>query len=88
MKEAKQICPDVVVVLGEDLTRFRNASKVLYAFLSRFSWSNKAERLGFDEVSDWLRIRGENNRSAFALQPGGVAAQPQIHSLSRYKDSS
>ncbi|KAI4679272.1 hypothetical protein J4E81_010525 [Alternaria sp. BMP 2799] len=31
--EAKKVCPDVVIVLGEDLTRFRNASKELYAFL-------------------------------------------------------
>jgi DNA polymerase iota len=27
--EAKKVCPDVVIVLGEDLTRFRNASKQL-----------------------------------------------------------
>ncbi|KAF2190830.1 DNA/RNA polymerase, partial [Zopfia rhizophila CBS 207.26] len=50
IKEAKRICPDVVIVLGEDLTRFRNASKELYAFLRGFSWNSKVERLGFDEV--------------------------------------
>jgi DNA polymerase iota len=48
--EAKKVCPDVVIVLGEDLTRFRNASKQLYAFLSSFSWNSRCERLGFDEV--------------------------------------
>ena len=37
-------------MLGEDLTRFRNASKELYLFLRTFSWNQKAERLGFDEV--------------------------------------
>jgi hypothetical protein len=52
--EAKKVCPDVVIVLGEDLTRFRNASKQLYAFLSSFSWNSRAERLGFDEV--WLDV--------------------------------
>jgi DNA polymerase iota len=48
--EARKVCPDVVVVLGEDLTRFRNASKELYAFLRSFSWNSRCERLGFDEV--------------------------------------
>ena len=51
IKDAKRICPDVVIVLGEDLTRFRDASKALYGFLQAFSWSRKVERLGFDEVS-------------------------------------
>ena len=51
VKEARKVCPDVIIVLGEDLTRFRNASKELYAFLTAFAWSNKVERLGFDEVS-------------------------------------
>ncbi|KAF2447285.1 DNA/RNA polymerase [Karstenula rhodostoma CBS 690.94] len=54
IKEAKQICPDVVIVLGEDLTRFRNASKELYAFLRSFSWNSRCERLGFDEV--WMDV--------------------------------
>ncbi|ERF74232.1 hypothetical protein EPUS_03422 [Endocarpon pusillum Z07020] len=48
--EAKKVCPDVVIVLGEDLTRFRNASKELYSFLRKSIWSGQAERLGFDEV--------------------------------------
>ncbi len=42
-------------MLGEDLTRFRDASKVLYNFLRAYSWSDKVERLGFDEVRDWGR---------------------------------
>ena len=50
IKDAKKACPDLVIVLGEDLTRFRNASKELYDFLRAFMWSQKAERLGFDEV--------------------------------------
>ncbi|RDW75572.1 DNA polymerase [Coleophoma crateriformis] len=48
--EARQICPDVVIVLGENLEPFRNASKALYHFLETFTWSGKVERLGFDEV--------------------------------------
>jgi len=52
--EAKRVCPDAVIVLGEDLTKFRDASKTLYNFLRAFVWSDKAERLGFDEV--WLDV--------------------------------
>ncbi|KIV98154.1 hypothetical protein PV10_01834 [Exophiala mesophila] len=50
--EAKRICPEAVIILGEDLTRFRNASKDLYKYLQSSVWSGRAERLGFDEV--WL----------------------------------
>ncbi|QSZ33355.1 hypothetical protein DSL72_002943 [Monilinia vaccinii-corymbosi] len=48
--DAKRICPDVVIVLGEELGRFRDASRMLYQHLEKFSWSGKVERLGFDEV--------------------------------------
>ncbi|KAM0494515.1 hypothetical protein ACHAQF_007762 [Verticillium nonalfalfae] len=47
---ARKICPDLVVVEGEDLTPFRDVSKSLYAFLRGHSWSGKVERLGLDEV--------------------------------------
>lgn len=50
IKDAKRICPDVVIVLGEDLTRFRNASKDLYSFVKDFIWGGRVERLGFDEL--------------------------------------
>ncbi|OMP85448.1 hypothetical protein BK809_0004118, partial [Diplodia seriata] len=33
-----------VIVLGEDLTRFRNASKDLHRFLRQFSWNGRVER--------------------------------------------
>ena len=52
--EAKKICPEVVIVLGEDLTKFRDASKMLYKYLESFTWNNKVERLGMDEV--WLDV--------------------------------
>ena len=48
--EARKVCPDVIIILGEDLTRFRNASKDLYNFLRGFVWGQRVERLGFDEV--------------------------------------
>ena len=51
IKDAKRICPDVVVVLGEDLTKFRDVSKELYSFIRGFVWGERVERLGFDELS-------------------------------------
>lgn len=54
IKDAKRICPDVIIELGEDISRFRDASKELYGFLKSFSWNDKVERLGFDEV--WMDV--------------------------------
>ena len=51
VREAREKCPDVIIELGEDLTRFRNASKDNYNFLRGYVWSNRVERLGFDEVN-------------------------------------
>jgi DNA polymerase iota len=50
IKEARKSVPDVIIVLGEDLTRFRDASKALYNFLATFTWNGRIEKLGFDEV--------------------------------------
>lgn len=61
IKEAKRICPDVVIILGEDLTKFRDASKSLYVFLRAFLWGSKIEKLGFDEVG--------NSRAAAGILP-------------------
>ena len=51
IREAKQICPELLVVLGEDLSRFRDASKDLYHFLRPVVWGGRVEKLGLDEVS-------------------------------------
>lgn len=48
--EAKKLCPELVLMDGEDLTPFRDMSKILYGFLKSHSWNDKVERLGFDEV--------------------------------------
>ena len=56
VREARRTCPEVIIALGEDLTRFRNASKDNYDFLRQYSWSNKVERLGFDEVNCVLSL--------------------------------
>lgn len=50
ISEAKKLCPELVLVDGEDLSAFRDVSKRLYGLLRTYSWSNKAERLGLDEI--------------------------------------
>ncbi|GIZ40762.1 hypothetical protein CKM354_000408900 [Cercospora kikuchii] len=54
VKDAKRMCPDLIIKLGEDISKFRDASKELYSFIKSFSWNDKVERLGFDEV--WLDV--------------------------------
>ena len=51
VRDARKVCPDVIIALGEDLTRFRNASKDNFDFLRKYAWSDQVERLGFDEVN-------------------------------------
>jgi hypothetical protein len=48
--DARRICPDVIIELGEDISRFRDASKELYGFVKEYTWNGRVERLGFDEV--------------------------------------
>jgi len=50
INEARRQCPDLVIVLGEDLTLFRDESKANFLFLKQFVWSGRIEKLGFDEV--------------------------------------
>ncbi|KAI1471915.1 DNA/RNA polymerase [Daldinia caldariorum] len=50
ISDALKICPGLVVLSGEDLTPFRDASKRLWSFLRSHSWSDRVERLGLDEV--------------------------------------
>lgn len=50
VSEAKRLCPELVLVDGEDLTPFRDMSKTLFNFFKTFSWNHKVERLGLDEV--------------------------------------
>ncbi|KAK8170925.1 hypothetical protein BKA80DRAFT_186233, partial [Phyllosticta citrichinensis] len=74
VKEAKRICPDLVIVLGEDLTRFRDASKALYRFVRAFSWNGRVERLGFDEVSQlWLDVTDQIDYNVTLLNPHDLA---------------
>jgi DNA polymerase iota len=42
----------VIIELGEDISRFRDASKELYGFVKEYTWNGRVERLGFDEVCE------------------------------------
>ncbi|KAH6676080.1 impB/mucB/samB family protein [Plectosphaerella plurivora] len=50
ISDAKKVCPDIVIIEGEDLTPFRDVSKTIWSFLRSHSWNDKVERLGLDEV--------------------------------------
>lgn len=50
ISEAQKVCPDLVIVNGEDLTPFRDVSKKLWSMLRSHSWNGRVERLGLDEV--------------------------------------
>lgn len=50
VSEAKRMCPELVLMDGEDLTPFRDTSKILFNHFKTISWNHKVERLGFDEV--------------------------------------
>ncbi|BCR83440.1 putative DNA polymerase iota [Aspergillus chevalieri] len=50
IQDARQVCPDAVIVLGEDLTQFRDVSKELFLYLRSLIWGDRVERLGFDEL--------------------------------------
>ena len=79
LSEAKKACPELVLVSGEDLTRFRDASKELYNFFQEAVWSERSERLGLDEVyldvSDVVDLNvgtlnaNDLSRSFFQLSP-------------------
>ncbi|KAK9479793.1 hypothetical protein V1514DRAFT_327400 [Lipomyces japonicus] len=48
--EAIETCPEMRIVNGEDLSRYRDASKELWQFVKLIIWQGKVERLGFDEL--------------------------------------
>ncbi|KAK3585277.1 hypothetical protein CHS0354_040221 [Potamilus streckersoni] len=59
VKDAKEKCPNLVLVSGEDLTHYRQMSYQISEFLTRYS--SEVERLGFDEnfidITDMVQQR-------------------------------
>jgi DNA polymerase iota len=49
ISDAKKVCPELILVDGEDLSAFRDVSKKMYGLLKSYSWNKKIERLGLDE---------------------------------------
>ncbi|EGO56672.1 hypothetical protein NEUTE1DRAFT_84109 [Neurospora tetrasperma FGSC 2508] len=75
---ALAICPDLVIVDGEDLTPFRDVSKRLYALLRSYSWNDRVERLGLDEVwmdHSWFCLDNKDPEKGFAFNARGFAGQ-------------
>lgn len=72
ISEAKKACPDLVLADGEDLSAFRDVSKKLYGLLRSYSWSNKVERLGLDEI--FLDVTDLVNFNLALLNPNALSA--------------
>ena len=49
LKEAKRLCPEIIIINGEDLDKYREASQNIFHFLVS-NFTPKCERLGFDET--------------------------------------
>ncbi|XP_062984316.1 DNA polymerase iota isoform X3 [Elgaria multicarinata webbii] len=68
VREAKEKCPDLVLVNGEDLTKYREISYKVTALLEEFT--PLVERLGFDEnfvdITDIVEIRLEQWKKEFS----------------------
>ncbi|KAK2065972.1 impB/mucB/samB family protein [Colletotrichum caudatum] len=71
--DAKKLCPDLVIIEGEDLTPFRDMSKRLFGFLRGYSWNNKVERLGFDEVFMGTDVTDIINYNMFCLNRASLS---------------
>ncbi|RUP43481.1 hypothetical protein BC936DRAFT_137102 [Jimgerdemannia flammicorona] len=48
--DALKCCPELVIVNGEDLDRYRAASKKVFHLARSLVWGEKVERLGMDEL--------------------------------------
>ncbi|KAI5466875.1 hypothetical protein BGZ63DRAFT_410011 [Mariannaea sp. PMI_226] len=68
--EAKRVCPQLVLVDGEDLTPFRDTSKILFDFFKSHSWNGLLERLGFDEV--FMDVTDIVNYNIFCLNKSSL----------------
>ncbi|CCG80959.1 putative DNA polymerase iota [Taphrina deformans PYCC 5710] len=53
LTDAKRCCPDLIIVNGEDIQRYRDASKAVFRHV-RALVGEKVERLGMDEL--WLDV--------------------------------
>lgn len=73
VKAAREMCPDMVLVNGEDLTNYRNMSYKISGYLQQYC--PLVERLGFDEnfldITQLVKDRIQNNSSSNPLAVAG-----------------
>ncbi|SPO22392.1 related to DNA Polymerase iota (POLI) [Ustilago trichophora] len=50
IKDALKICPEMVLVNGEDLTYFRQVSSQVWRLVRSIVWEKRVEKLGMDEL--------------------------------------
>lgn len=73
LAEAQRICPDLVLVRGEDLTPYRKMSAAIFEVLQRFG--GRVEKLGMDE--NYLDV-GELVAERLAAEPSSAAAAAAV----------
>lgn len=61
LSTALETCPDLIVINGEDLTPYRNASQEIRKHVSSFVFNNRVEKLGLDEFFLDLTVQVENH---------------------------
>jgi len=50
VKEAKRLCPELILVNGEDLSQYRRFSRAITRLVKSIIWDRQVERLGMDEL--------------------------------------
>ncbi|CAK7567010.1 MAG: hypothetical protein SEPTF4163_004967 [Sporothrix epigloea] len=81
--EARRICPDMVLVDGEDLTPFRDVSKQLYRLVrDAVGPAAPVERLGLDEVFVDATALVDANYERIFLQPVDIPLSNELFLLS------
>ncbi|CAK7265919.1 hypothetical protein SEPCBS119000_001757 [Sporothrix epigloea] len=83
ISEARRICPDMVLVDGEDLTPFRDASKQLYRLVrDAVGPAAPVERLGLDEVFVDATALVDANLDRFHSRPLDTPLSDELFLLS------
>ena len=72
LREAKKILPDIKVVNGEDLTKYRDASREIRALVKQYITSKRVEKLGLDEIFVDITDQIENHVKDLQIVSGQV----------------
>jgi DNA polymerase iota len=77
--EAKKLCPEIITIVGEDLTQYRIASREIRELVTGFVWGGKVEKLGLDEL--FLDVTDQINSHLEFILP----LHPEINSLQTFQ---